>query len=75
MFRSHNPGAFVRHACPTSSSQAASWPRHSVMLSEETFVMRKGLLTLPVAQPRQNDEAILKTHELLICGNVPYTAD
>jgi hypothetical protein len=34
------------------------------MLLEEIFLMRKGLLTLPVAQPRHNAEVILITHEL-----------
>jgi hypothetical protein len=37
--------------------------------------MRKGLLTLPVAQPTQNAEAILKTHQLFICGDMPYIVD
>ena len=62
----------LQHACPNSSSKATCCPRHSVMLLEEIFVMRKGLLTLPVALPRQNAEAILITHALFICADKHY---
>jgi hypothetical protein len=42
------------------------------MLPAETFEMRKCLLTLSLAKPRQNAEAILKTYELIIYGDTHY---
>ena len=47
-------------------------PRHTVMLPAETFEMRKRLLTLSLAKPRQNIEAILKSYKLIIYGDIHY---
>ena len=46
------------------------WTHWSRMLPAETFLMRKRLLTLSVAKPRQNAEAILKICELCIYGYI-----
>jgi hypothetical protein len=48
------------------------WERHSVTLPAEIFVMRKRFLTLPLAKPIYNAEAILKNFELFIYGDVRY---
>jgi hypothetical protein len=36
--------------------------------------MRKRLLTLPLAKPKQNAEEILKIHELFIYGDIHFIA-
>jgi hypothetical protein len=41
-----------------------------MVLPAETFVMRKRLLTLSVAKPRYNAEAILKLCRLFIYGYI-----
>jgi hypothetical protein len=43
------------------------------MLPAETFEMRKFLLTLSLAKPSHNAEAILKTYELLVYGDTLQT--
>jgi len=43
------------------------------MLPAEIFVIKESLLTLSLAKPRQNAaEAILKTYELFIYGDIQY---
>jgi hypothetical protein len=42
------------------------------MLPPDTFEMRKYILTLLLAKPKKSAEAILKTYELFIYGNVQY---
>jgi hypothetical protein len=48
---------------------------HCVTLHAEKLGIRKCLLTLPLAKPRQNTEAILKIYELLIYGDIHCITD
>jgi hypothetical protein len=46
--------------------------RQTIMLPAKAFEMRKRLLTLSLAQPRQNKEAGFKMHELFIYRDIHY---
>jgi hypothetical protein len=59
----------LEHARSTSSSRATCCPGHIFMLPAETFQTRKCLLIISPEKPRENTEALLKTYEMLICGD------
>ena len=62
----------LRQVPSTRCSRATCCPRHGVVLPAETFVMRKRLLTLPLAKLKQNAEEILKIYELFIYGDIHF---
>ena len=64
-----------RYVCSTRSWLSTCCPRHSVMLPAETSEMIKRLLTLFLAKLRYNAEAIFKTYELFIYGNIQYVTN
>jgi len=41
-------------------------------LPAETLYVRRSLLKLSLAKPSEKAEAILKTLEIFICGDMPY---
>jgi hypothetical protein len=54
----------------TRSSRSTCCPRHSVMLSLETFEKIERLLTFSSAKPRENAEVMLKKCELCNYGDM-----
>jgi hypothetical protein len=59
-------------ACLTCNSQPACFLWHGVVLRLGTFIMRKCLLTLPLAKLRWNAEVVLKICEPLTYEDIHY---
>lgn len=52
-----------------------SCPWHGVTLPAQTLEIRKRLLALSLAKPRQNGEYILNTYGFFIYGDIYYTVN
>ena len=57
----------------TRSSRSTCCSLLRVMLPAKSIERRKHLLTISVAKPRYNAEAVLKTYDLFIYGDTHYT--
>ena len=62
-------------ACSTHSLQTTYCPQHCIMLPTETFHMGKCLLTCSLIKPRENTEAVLKTYDVFIFGDILYISN
>lgn len=62
----------LRQANSTRSSRATSCSGHSVMLPPDTIEMRKRVLTIFLANLKENAEAIFTTYLLSIYADIHY---
>jgi len=62
-------------ACSTHSLQTIYCPHYCIMFTAETFHMGKCLLTYSLVKPREKTEAVLKTCDVFIYGDILYISN